>query len=111
MKLKSIFKHRQLLLIIFLCIGIFTMVFYYNRVDLPLQKRYASTAHEMFQQTEILIEEKNEAILLIALSMGQDVLIRDSLHANRPINLDFKHFTKRFALHTTLKNFMVSDHH
>ncbi|WP_198262919.1 hypothetical protein [sulfur-oxidizing endosymbiont of Gigantopelta aegis] len=82
------------------------MAFYYSRIDTSLQKRYASTSHEIYEQTELLIDEKKEAILLIALSMSRDLKIRESLNWHDPNMLDFTHFTKRFSVHTSLKNLL-----
>jgi len=69
--------------LIFVSISIIIAALYISRVDLPLQERYSLTAHKMLEQTQTLIDEKKEAVLLIAMAMSHDKSISESILFNR----------------------------
>ncbi len=94
----------QILLIILAGISIMAAALYYSRTDSALQERYETVANEMSEKTRTLIAEKKEAILLIALSMGNDSHIRDAIISRQLSQLDLENFSRKFELHTSLKD-------
>ncbi|MCU7799893.1 MAG: hypothetical protein KZQ70_07050 [gamma proteobacterium symbiont of Lucinoma myriamae] len=85
-------------------IGIVAAAIYYSRVDEQLQDRYSNVANEMHEQIETLIDEKKEAILLIALSLSNNPAIQQGLKNNDISQLQLDHISKILEKNTLLKN-------
>lgn len=103
MILKQVQGSLQIPLII-ACISIIIAAFYFNRVELPLHKRYSIVAEDMRQKTQTLIDEKKEAVLLIAVSMSNDQSVLEAIKLNQSKNLDLNKLSKKFKQHTSLNN-------
>ncbi len=84
--------------------SIIVAVLYFSRVDLALQERYSIVAKEIQHKTQTLIDEKKEAVLLIAVSMSNDQSIRDAIKSNQSQNLELNNLSKKFKKHTSLNN-------
>jgi len=104
MKFKLLPGTFQLAVLLVLSISIIAAVYNYNRVDKQLQERYASVAKEIRQQTQLLIDEKKEAILLIALSASNNQNIHQALKTNDSSQLQLDHFSQILDKNTPLKN-------
>ncbi|MCU7937999.1 MAG: PAS domain-containing protein [gamma proteobacterium symbiont of Bathyaustriella thionipta] len=104
MEEKFIQGSSQLPLFIVLSISIAVAAFYYNRADIQIQERYATVANEMREQTQILIDEKKEAIILIALSLSNNATIHQALKSNDDSELQLNQFSKKLEKNTPLKN-------
>ena len=74
------------------------------RSERLIQQRYASVANEIHQKTQTLIDAQKEAILLVALPMGNNANIREALLTNQPDTLRLDEWAKNLAKHTPLKN-------
>ncbi|NOQ80192.1 MAG: EAL domain-containing protein [Gammaproteobacteria bacterium] len=104
MKYKFAQGSLQLSFFIVLSIGIIVAAIYYSRVDEQLQERYASVANEMNEQIQTLIDEKKEAILLLALSVSNNPDIKQGLKVNDSSYLQLDQFTTILEKNTFLKN-------
>ena len=104
MKYKLVQGSLQLSFFIVLSIGIIVAAIYYSRVDEQLQERYASVANEMHEQIQTLIDEKKEAILLLALSVSNNPDIKQGLKVNDSSYLQLDQFTTILEKNTFLKN-------
>lgn len=76
------------------------------RTEVLINERYATVAKELHRQTQTLINEKKEATLLIALTMGRDFKIKQALLSNQAEQLQLHQFSRKLELHTPLKNLM-----
>ncbi len=90
--------------IVVLSMSLIATALYYGRIDQPLEERYATIANELQQKTQTLINEKKEAVLLIALSMSNNDNVREALKSNQPSGLMLRQLSKRFHQHTSLKS-------
>ena len=104
MTLKKVQGSFKIPLIVVASIAIIAAALYYSRIDLPLQERYSTIAKEMRQKTQTLIDEKKEAILLIALSMSSNPSIREAILSNQPTDLKLNELSEKFRQQTSLKN-------
>ena len=73
---------------------------------MQVKERYGTLAKELRQQTQTLINEKKETILLIALAMGRDSQIKHALLDNRTEGLQLNQFSRKLEQLTPLKNLM-----
>lgn len=104
--LKFIKGSYRLPIIIVAIISLIIVMVSYIRTEVLVQKRYASVAKEIHRQTQTLINEKKEAILLIALSMGEDSNIKNALLYDRPEHLQLHKLSKKLELNTPIKNIL-----
>ncbi|MCW8930067.1 MAG: EAL domain-containing protein [Gammaproteobacteria bacterium] len=103
MKLKQM-QGAFLIPLIIASIGIIVASLYFSRVDSTLQERYSTVAKEMRQQIQTLIDEKKEAILLIAMSMSHDQNIREAIQYDQPSYLNLSQLSEKFKQQTSLNN-------
>ena len=104
MKFNKVQGSFQIPLIIVAIASLIAAALYYSRVDVPIQERYSTIAKEMRQKIETLIDEKQEAVLLIALSMSNDQRILEAIQSNQSSGLNLDDLSKKFRQHTPLKN-------
>lgn len=98
-------------LIIAVVISLLLLLLNYTRAIVEIQDRYESVAKEMQQTTQKLIAEKHNAMLLIALAIGENPQIKKALLDNQPGELKFYKLTQKFFRYTSLKHlwFQVID--
>jgi len=106
MKLKLVSGSCRLPLIIVSIISFLIITIAYIRTEVLIQERYARVAKEIHQQTQTLINEKKEAILLVALSLGEDSNIKKALIFDDSKQLQLNKFSQKLELHTPIKNLM-----
>ena len=104
MTLKKIQGSFKIPLTVVISISIIAAALYYSRIDLPLQERYSTIAKEMRQKTQTLIDEKKEAILLVALSMSHNPSIHKAIKSNQISGLKLDELSEQFSQQTTLKH-------
>jgi len=90
--------------LVIVSIGIIIVALYISRVDLPLQERYSLTANKMLEQTQTLIDEKKEAVLLIAIAMSHDQSISESILSHRPDDLNLHQLSKQYEQQSSLNS-------
>ncbi len=90
--------------IVVVSMSLIAAALYYGRIDQPLEERYGTIAKELHQKTQTLINEKKEAVLLIALSMGSNTSILEALKVNQPSALALDRLSKTFNHQTSLKS-------
>ena len=91
-------------LIVIVSLSLIIAFVFYSRADMQVKERYANIANELRQKTQTLIDEKKEAVLLIALSMGENPHIKNAIISNQPDSLELKQLSEKFKEHTPLKS-------
>lgn len=91
-------------LVIVISLSLIVAVIFYIRSNLLIDERYAISAKEVRQKTQTLINEKMEAVLLIALSMGENSHIKKAIQNNQPESLNLQQLSEKFKQHTPLKS-------
>ncbi|MDO8453940.1 MAG: diguanylate cyclase, partial [Sulfurimonas sp.] len=74
-----------------------------NRVNDLKHEKYLETSNQMKKEINILIEEKAEAILIVAFSMAQNLEIKETL-LNNNSTLKLDEYSKELGEFTSLKN-------
>lgn len=103
-KLKLKQASFQISIIVVVSVSILAALLYYSRINQPLQERYAAIANEIHKKTQTLIDEKQEAILLIAMSMSHDQNISEAIKQDQPLNIELNKLSEKFKQQTTLKH-------
>ncbi len=111
MKLKKMTGAFRLSLIIATVISLLLLVLAYTRSIVDIDDRYERVAKDMQQTTQKLIAEKHNAMLLIALAIGENPQIQQALLYHRPDELKLYKLAQKFSRHTSLKHlwFQVID--
>ncbi len=101
----------KLPLIISIFVSILLLLIVYSRSLVDIDNRYQRVAEDMRENTRKLIVEKHNAILLIALAIGDNPRIKQALQQHRPESLHLQKLVQKFARYTSLKNlwFQVID--
>jgi len=94
----------QVPILLVICTVIIAIGFYHSQMEKQLQERYNNAANEIRQQTQLLIHEKKEAILSIALSMSRDSGLISALQDNTFSHLQLTTIARQLKTHTHLKN-------
>jgi len=94
----------QVPILLVICTVIIAIGFYHSQMEKQLQERYNNAANEIRQQTQLLINEKKEAILSIALSMSRDSGLLRALQNNTFSHLQLTAIARQLKTHTHLKN-------
>ena len=95
---------------LFIYIGVGCFYIYQSEKTLSIQK-YLEVSKDMKSDLEILIDEKEEAILLVSLALSQNCKIKKGLRENNISSTVFNNFFQIFQKESSLKNlwFQVLD--
>ncbi len=99
---------NTILLLIFFITSIVTYVIFNNitqtKIDSLKHYNFLNSAKEMQEQTKILINEKRNATLAIALSLAEDSLFKKALLNNDPSKINLDNFSMKLRKYSDFKN-------
>ncbi len=86
-----------------------TVLIYHSHIDFvnETHERYVTLSNKLKLNIRTLLERKQEATLLLALSLSKDKMIREALEKNDHTILSLKDITDSYAAHTSFKNVWV----
>lgn len=90
-----------LFLFLYFCMG---YIYTQHNVEILMQNRYKVTALNMKRELMTLIKDKQEAVLLVGISLAQNPSLKTLLRNKKSDNLELNHYSKILQENTSLKN-------
>ena len=104
---------RKIAVFIIILVILFSIgsIYVSNKIETLRDKAYTELSHEIKNELELLISEKAEAVLLVALTLSHDRSIQKSLEKKRYQNIHLDDLSALLQTYTSLKNvwFQVID--
>jgi len=100
MKKQFIFYYFFIIILLF----IFLNVFSNSKVEKLMDEKYLNIATQIQQETQTLLEQKQETTLILALALSKDTLVQNALIKNDYTLLSLEDISKMYATDSSLKH-------